>query len=81
MAENFGAKAEWAKTATAWQRAREHARGPDELFHTWMYEARAWLRLSETAKAETCLREALNIFSDSPTATHLLEEIQARKKQ
>ena len=72
-AENFGVKADWAEAAKAWQTARAQATQLDQVFFTWLNEARAWLQIPNHAKASICLQEALKIVPDSQAAKTLLE--------
>lgn len=76
-AENFGVEPDWREAAAAWQRARETVRRSDQLFFTWLNEARAWLRAGTHQEAARCLREALAIMPDSDVAQRLLEQAEA----
>ena len=73
-AERYGITADWDKAAEAWRRAREKARESDEVFYTWLNEARVWLRKPDPAQAESCLRAALAIYP-SDVAQRLLDQL------
>jgi len=74
-ADRFDVKLDWADAAAAWQRARAAAGNNDQVFFSWLNEARAWIRKPNVANAEKCLREALALRPDNPVATQLLEKI------
>lgn len=76
-AERLGVKLDWADAAAAWQRARGVAKSSDQIFFTWLNEARAWIRKPNAEKAEACLNEALKIIPDNPIAKRLLEKVRA----
>lgn len=75
-AENFGVEPDWGQAAQAWQAARHHAPNDDMRFATWLYEARTWLRASERAKAEACLKKGLALRPQSAVARELLKRTQ-----
>jgi tetratricopeptide (TPR) repeat protein len=76
VADQFSAQPDWDSAAAAWQKARGQARRIDEVFYTWMNEARAWMRKPDPARAETCLQEALKIYPDNDVAKSLLRRVQ-----
>jgi len=76
-AQRFEITPDWADAATAWQRARIAARNNEQLFFTWLNEARAWVRKPNNAKAEACLLEALKIIPSSKAAQGLLEKVRS----
>lgn len=75
VADRFKIAPDWADAAAAWRRARESARANDELFFTWLNEARAWIKKPDKAKAEACLVEALKIVPNSDVAQRLLDKV------
>jgi tetratricopeptide (TPR) repeat protein len=74
-AERFGVEADWDEAAEAWQAAREQARTDDQVFFTWLNEARAWIERPNNEQARTCLQEALKIHPDSEAAKELLSRL------
>ena len=76
-ADRFKITPDWTDAAAAWRRARTSARANDQVFFTWLNEARAWIRKPDKAKAEACLVEALKILPDSDVAQRLLEKVRA----
>jgi tetratricopeptide (TPR) repeat protein len=75
-AENFEVETDWQTAARAWQTARAQARNSDELFYTWLNEARAWSRAGNWAQAEACVTEALSMRPESAAAQTILESVQ-----
>lgn len=61
----------------AWQKARKVARNNDEVFHTWVNEARAWLAIGKLKDAKKCLTEALKIKPDSEIVKDILKKIES----
>ena len=76
-AAQLGVEADWAKAAAAWQDARARATQLDQVFYTWLNEARSWLNGSENTKAAACLQEALKIDPNNAIARQLLEKAKA----
>ncbi|MCP4640213.1 MAG: hypothetical protein GY851_07265 [bacterium] len=74
-AENFGLEADWRGAAEAWQAARKQARSGDEVFYTWLNEARAWIAKEDLGRAQACLDEAVRLHPDSTAARNLLERV------
>ncbi len=75
VAENFKVEAKWKDAAAAWRAARKQAGTPDEVFYTWLNEARAWIRHDAANKAEACLKTALELRPQSVVARQLLENL------
>lgn len=76
-AERYDVKLDWADAAAAWRRARASAQVGEQVFFTWLNEARAWIRKPDKKKAEACLIEALKIVPDNAVAQRLLEKVRA----
>lgn len=79
-AERFRVTADWSKAAKTWQAARKAARKQDQVFYTWLNEARVSINGGKRNHAIKCLEEALKILPDSPVAKQLLEEQRKGKK-
>lgn len=75
---NFGVEVDWRRAAEAWQKARPYAPQKENVFFTWLNEARAWSKTGRKDKAAECLREALRILPDNDTAQKLLAEAEGR---
>ncbi len=75
--ENMQLKVDWKEAAAAWANARKNARDTDELFYSWMNEARAWMRVPNKKKAAECLEEALKVMPGNETASRLLKEVKS----
>jgi tetratricopeptide (TPR) repeat protein len=76
-AERFNVKADWKEAAAAWQNARDCALGMDQVFFTWLNEARVCLEIPDHERAIACLQEALKIMPSSVPAQTLLARAQA----
>lgn len=76
-AEQFLVEADWPAAAAAWQKAREHAREEDEVFFTWLNEARVWMQKPDPTKARACLEQALAIYPDSEPAQTLMQRLES----
>ena len=63
--------------AAAWQRARGSASTNEELFYSWLNEARAWINKPDKSKAEACLLEALKIIPDNKVAQNILADLRS----
>ncbi|MCX8063989.1 MAG: hypothetical protein N3G21_02315 [Candidatus Hydrogenedentes bacterium] len=61
----------------AWQNARKVARTEDEVFYTWVNEARAWLAIGKLKEAKKCLIEAQKIRPDSEVVKNILQKIES----
>ncbi|MCC6154606.1 MAG: tetratricopeptide repeat protein [Candidatus Hydrogenedentes bacterium] len=77
VAERVKVKLDWAEAAAAWQRARGSASTNEELFFSWLNEARAWINKPDKSKAEACLQEALKIIPDNKVASRLLADLRS----
>lgn len=71
-AARFGAKVDSKTAAAAWQEARKRATELDEVFFTWLNEARVWLAVPDYERAIPCLKKALEIVPSSEVAQRLL---------
>ncbi|MCC6143797.1 MAG: hypothetical protein IT368_08315 [Candidatus Hydrogenedentes bacterium] len=71
-AENFEVEANWKDAAAAWQRARQSAQRPDQVFYTWLNEGRVWLRAERPDLARPALEQALSLRPESDVARSLL---------
>lgn len=74
---NLDVEADWEECANAWRKARERAQRNDQVFYTWLNEARAYIRKPDRARALACLEEALKIFPDNDVAQNLRARVQA----
>lgn len=74
--ERFSVEVDWKDAADAWARARPLARTQDEIFFTWLNEARASVRAGLDARAKACAAEALQIHPDSTAAKQMLTELE-----
>ncbi|MBI5095939.1 MAG: hypothetical protein HZB26_26330 [Candidatus Hydrogenedentes bacterium] len=74
-AEEFDVKANWREAAGAWQKARAAAIERDQIFFTWLNEARAWKRDLNKDKALECLLEARKLQPESDVVKRLLAEV------
>ncbi|MCC6698220.1 MAG: tetratricopeptide repeat protein [Candidatus Hydrogenedentes bacterium] len=79
-ATQIGVEADWNKAALAWQNARARATQLDQVFYTWLNEARARLFQGENEKAAVCLQEALKMDPNNAVAKQLLEKAKAGQK-
>lgn len=87
-AERFDVDVDWDEAADVWARARLLAREKEQIFFTWLNEARASIRKGDKLRAEMALREALNVMPGNGVATSLMtnldaqiEKEQAKKKK
>ncbi|MFA6244537.1 MAG: hypothetical protein WC655_26580, partial [Candidatus Hydrogenedentales bacterium] len=80
-AENFEVEADWEVAAKAWQQARTKALRNDQVFFTWLNEARVLARKPDFARALTCLDEALKLEPGSDVVKKLRSEVQAKLAQ
>lgn len=80
-AEQFEVQPDWNEAAKAWKLARGKARRTDQVFYTWLNEARARIRQPDYAKALACLDEALALDPASDVAKKLKGEVQEKLKQ
>jgi tetratricopeptide (TPR) repeat protein len=71
-AERFGAKVDTKSAAAAWQEARKRATEMDEVFFTWLNEARVWMAVPDYERAIPCLKKALEIVPSSEVVQRLL---------
>lgn len=78
-APNFDLVPDWRKAAQAWVKARTAAIETDDVFYTWLNEARAWVEAEEWEKAETAVNEALKIHPDSGPAQVVLQKAKERQ--
>ena len=78
--DKFGVEADWKAASKAWQQARGLAKNDDIRFHTWLYEARAWIRGGKPAKAEKCIDQALILIPGNRVAKDLLAVIKGEKR-
>ncbi|MDZ4857803.1 MAG: hypothetical protein SGI88_02385 [Candidatus Hydrogenedentes bacterium] len=76
-AERYDVKLDWADAAAAWRRARTAAKNNEQVFFTWLNEARAWIRKPDKVKAEESLNQALLIVPGNAVATGLLEKVKS----
>lgn len=74
---NLDVEADWEECAAAWRKARERAQRNDQVFFTWLNEARAYMRKRDRARALACLDEALKIIPDNDVALTLRARVQA----
>lgn len=79
VAPNFDTKPDWAKAAKAWEMARTAAIEPEEVFYTWLNEARVWRSAEKWDAAERAVNEALKILPDSDAAHIVLQQIKERE--
>lgn len=79
-AERFDVKADWQAAAQAWEKARAQAYLQDDIFYTWLNEARVWKEVANWERAESCLKEALAIHPDSTAAKNLLDTVHSNSK-
>jgi len=77
-AERFGQKANWRKAARAWETTRGLAETREQVFYTWLNEARVWIADGKDDEAVRCLEEALKLIPESPVARKLLDEARER---
>ena len=75
--ENFDADVKWKDAASAWRSARAKAGKPDQVFYTWLNEARVWLKEGDAQQAKTCLEEALKVYPQSEVARDLLNSMES----
>lgn len=75
--ENFGADVKWKDAARAWQLARAKAGKPDQVFYTWLNEARVWLKEGDAQQAKSCLEESLKVYPQSEVARNLLSNLES----
>ena len=73
--ESMEVEVKWKDAAEAWSKARELAKSPEEIFYTWLNEARTWIKDKNTSEAGRCLNEASQIRPDSPVVKSLSEQI------
>jgi len=73
--ENFGVEVDWREAAAAWEHARSVAHNTDEVFNTWINEARAWLQVPNWKRARVCVEKALEIRPESAAAQTLMRRI------
>lgn len=76
-ADRFGVTPDWKSAAKAWQHARESATALDQVFYTWLNEARVWLEIPDYEQAVACLKEALKILPNNDVAQKLLTQAEA----
>ncbi|MCC6488291.1 MAG: tetratricopeptide repeat protein [Candidatus Hydrogenedentes bacterium] len=79
-ATQMGVEADWNKAAIAWQNARARATQLDQVFYTWLNEARTRLFQGENQKAAVCLQEALKMDPNNAVAKQLLEKAKSAPK-
>lgn len=73
-AENFELTPDWRKAAEAWVKARAAAIEPNDVFYTWLNEARVLVQAEVWDKAEIAVNEALKIRPDSDAAHAVLQK-------
>lgn len=77
-ADDFGVEADWVAAAAAWRRARVLARSMNEVFYTWLNEARAWIWSNRgDDRARACLEQALRIWPENAAARILLDGLRS----
>jgi tetratricopeptide (TPR) repeat protein len=76
-AEHFGADADWADAAEAWQAARKAAREETQRFFTWVNEGRAWAKAGRREEANRCLDQARALIPEHPSLDELVADIGA----
>jgi len=79
-ADRFDIKPDWREAAKAWEKARAQAYKQDDIFYTWLNEARVWKKVGNWERAQSCLKEALAIHPDSTAAKNLLDTVQGKLK-
>ncbi len=77
-ADRFGVTPDWKNAAKAWQHARKSATALDQVFYTWLNEARVWLEVPDYEHAVACLKEALKILPTNDVAQKLLTQAEAK---
>jgi len=80
-ADSFDVQPDWDEAAKAWQLARAKARRNDQVFFTWLNEARTRIRKPDYAQALVCLNEALKLEPNSDVAQKLKGEVEAKLAQ
>ena len=73
--ETFEVRVNWKEAMSAWAHARTLAKHPDEVFYTWLNEARAAIKGHNYSRARTCLEEALKLRPDSRVANDLIGKL------
>lgn len=76
-AERFNIEADWGKAAEAWSEARNRATDLNEVFFTWLNEARVQIKATEYQRAIACLEEALKILPGNEVAMTLINRCKA----
>ncbi|MBX7255796.1 MAG: hypothetical protein K1Y02_05505 [Candidatus Hydrogenedentes bacterium] len=80
-ADRFEVEPNWNDAAKAWEQARAKARRTDQVFYTWLNEARVRIRQPEYEQAMICLDEALKLEPTSDVAKKLKREVEAKLAQ
>jgi len=80
VAEQVELPPDWEGASKAWQHARTLVRNDDELFNTWLNEARVWYRANKEGKTVKCCEAALKLRPQSEAAKELMTMAHEPKK-